>query len=817
MIARRFAGLLGTGLIFLLFSCQPSQDAGDAVPEPLRLAAIARLEKVAESPLKWEKVHAAEYLVKLDYSDLVNDVFREEERISGRETYYRIGIWRVLAQLEGKSADGERWVDSIASVYRDTSAADRVHAAEALAKLGRWPGYEPMESAGDSPDNPILEIFSRWAYASSSEEAWNEAVRQFLQTIRSREPSPRERKLAAYALKHLGVPATLWPALADIALAEPAGSEAQAYLLAAAWVTVPQDSLVSGRVSTIRNQLLDASEGGDKAAYSEMLLALAKKGVERDLPLLERMLWEERFPGFSHAETAGVQATAAYAILRIARRHTPSLAILDWVVIALYGGGMLGIGWFYARKNKTREDYLLGGRRMNPVAVGISLFATLLSTLSYLSYPGEMIKYGPVIFAGMFAFPFVYYAAGWWLIPRIMQMNVTSAYEILEQKLGLSVRMLATFMFLSLRFLWMATIIYVTIDVAFLAVVPLDRTYVPVIGTILMMVTIIYTAMGGVKAVVLTDVIQSVIFLGGAFLSILAVCIHFDSFTSWLPDQWPRYWSPPQLGFDTHERTTVGNAVLMLFVWYICTTGSDQMAIQRYLSTKDIHAARKSLRVSLYTNLLAKCLLGLVGLAMFAFFTNNQHLLADGRTLRQQSDILFPRFILLGLPAGLSGLVIAGLLAAAMSSLSSGLNSVSTVISEDILKRFRWKKKAAVSTDSLRQVKSLSYITGALTMILSIFIGNVQGNLFDIVVKVVNLFVGPLFVLFFMALFVPFATTRGAFAGGVAAIITAVSIAFFGAFGITVLWILPMSLLAGVLAGMLISAVERGLIRKPTE
>jgi SSS family solute:Na+ symporter len=239
--------------------------------------------------------------------------------------------------------------------------------------------------------------------------------------------------------------------------------------------------------------------------------------------------------------------------------------------------------------------------------------------------------------------------------------------------------------------------------------------------------------------------------------------------------------------------------MLMLFVWYICTTGSDQMAIQRYLATKDIQAARKSLGVSLYTNLLAKCLLGLVGLAVFAYFNDNRHLLADGKTMQEQADILFPRFIL------------AGLLAAAMSSLSSGVNSVSSVISEDIIQRFR----TSVSNREglLRQVKLLSYFTGSLVMILSIFIGNVEGNLFDVITKVVNLFVGPLFVLFFLALFVPFSTSSGAILGGILSIVAACAIAFFGLFGITVFWILPMSLIVGAASGTIISFIDTYLFQ----
>ncbi|HRN58225.1 MAG TPA: sodium/solute symporter [Agriterribacter sp.] len=487
------------------------------------------------------------------------------------------------------------------------------------------------------------------------------------------------------------------------------------------------------------------------------------------------------------------------------------LTFLDWAVLLAYGAGMLFIGWFYSRRNKTKDDYLLGGRKMNPTAIGISLFATLMSTLSYLTYPGEMILHGPLIFTGILAFPLVYYVVGWWLIPRFMKMNVTSAYEILEKKLGLSVRMLAISMFLSLRLLWMATIIYVTVDVALYSVIQFDRSYVPWIGALLTVVTIFYTSMGGLKAVVVTDVIQSGIFLGGALLSIVVVCFQLGSFTAIFPAGWPAHWDTLQFGFDPLERTTLGNAVLVLFVWYVCTSGSDQMAVQRYLSTKDIHTARKSFKISLYSNVIAYILLALVGLAMLAFFTRNEDLLIAGKSLNEQADTLFPRFIMIGLPPGVSGLVIAGLLAAAMSSMSSGLNSVSSVVAEDIMKRFR--KKTALAPDPLKQVKKLSYLTGAIVMALSFFVGEVPGNLLDVIMKVVNLFVAPLFVLFFMALFVPFATGRGTFWAGIISVAVAIAVAFWGAFGITVLWIMPVSLVTGIVAGIILSYADRLLFK----
>lgn len=465
---------------------------------------------------------------------------------------------------------------------------------------------------------------------------------------------------------------------------------------------------------------------------------------------------------------------------------------------------MLGIGWYYQRRNKTKEEYLLGGRNMKSTSIGISLFATLLSTLSYLTYPGEMIQHGPIIFAGALAFPLVYGIVGWWVIPAIMKTGVTSAYEILERKLGLSVRLLGTMMFLLLRLLWMATIIYVTVDVALYSVVQFNKAYVPLIAALLTIVTIVYTTMGGLRAVVVTDIIQSGIFLGGALLSVLVVCWHFGAISAIFPNEWPAHWNTFKIGFDPLERVTLANAMLSVLVWYVCTNGSDQMAVQRYLATPDVKTARRSFKVALMSDVFASTLLALVGLSMLAYFNSNSSLL-NGNPIIEQADTLFPRFILIGLPAGVSGLVIAGLLAAAMSSLSSGLNSVSSVVSEDLINRFRKKNSGK---NDLQQIKRLSFVMGFIILLLSFIIARVPGNLLDVIMKVVNLFVAPLFVLFFMALFVPFATERGTFWGGIIAVVVAVAIAFWGVFGITVLWIMPTALVSGIGSAVILSYLQ---------
>src|SRR5262245_49207521 len=133
------------------------------------------------------------------------------------------------------------------------------------------------------------------------------------------------------------------------------------------------------------------------------------------------------------------------------------MSLLDWLVVAAYGVMTLGVGLYYSRKNKSAEDFLLGGRRMSPIALGLSLFATLVSTLSYLATPGEMIANGPMMITQIAAHPLVFVIVGYGLIPLLMRQPVTSAYELLETRLGGSVRSAGAAVFLMLRFGWMAT------------------------------------------------------------------------------------------------------------------------------------------------------------------------------------------------------------------------------------------------------------------------------------------------------------------------------------------------------------------------
>jgi SSS family solute:Na+ symporter len=771
----------------------------------------------------WVKVHVAEELLELGYRGEIKKLFLDELSQHGSQFQYRIGIRRVLAGCAENPEERKQWIDEIARVYADPSQPDRMHAAESLAKLAvNLNDVAPGRVVQDlTSRDTLMRAFVTWGTAVNTVPD-SIGIKRLLGMLDS--PDESFRRIGAYALGYLPVlPERYGKLIREKAFAEPDGSAARINLLKAAYL-FSEDGLRPGSVP-VKDELLRTFSSAGRAGRFEICMGLAKKGTGHDLPFLEHVFRTE-FQGkpvdggesvsneMTQEDLTDIRAALAYSILRISQRIERKVTFPDYLVLVVYALLMLGIGFYYSRKNKNADDYNLGGRKMNPVLVGLSLFATLMSTLSYLSYPGEMVQFGPVYFAGLVSFPLVYYLAGWYLIPKFMEMKVTSAYEILEIKVGTGVRMMATFFFLSLRLLWMATIIYATVELAIVPIFGMPERYVPLTCLMMALITMVYTSLGGLRAVVITDSVQTVILILGALLTVYVIAAQLGSFAALFPANLSEQWGPVTWGLDSDKRMTVGNAFLMTFVWYICTAGSDQMAIQRYLSTKDVRAARKTFRISVITNFLVQLVLIVVGLALLAYFTKRPYELMEGQTVADSADTLFPRFILIGLPVGVTGIVIAGLVSAAMSSLSSGLSSSSAVISEDIIKRFFHSKK---ETDYLKQVRQISVLIGFAVTLLCFGVGYVQGNLLEVILKVVNLFVAPLFVLFFMALFIPFATQNATLTAGIVSTVVAILIAFFEIFGLKVLWIGPVSLVAGIVAGVFLSFIETRLNYKTSK
>jgi SSS family solute:Na+ symporter len=489
----------------------------------------------------------------------------------------------------------------------------------------------------------------------------------------------------------------------------------------------------------------------------------------------------------------------------------------DWAVLAAYAGLMLAIGWYYSRRNANAEDYLVGGRKMSPFVVGLSLFSTLVSTLSYLAWPGEVIAHGPMFLAQVAAHPFTFFVVGYGLIPLLMRQPVTSAYEILESRLGRGIRKSGALAFVLLRFGWMATILFATSHVVLVPLLGLSPQWTPLLCIILGVCTVIYASEGGIRAVIVTDAVQSITMVLGAVVTLAVISYRMGGVDGWWPQTWPSHWETPNWGFDPSSRLSFGMVVFSTFLWHVCTNGSDQMAVQRFLSTRNAGTARRTLLTSLSTDATMCTLLALTGMALLGFYQAHAAALPPGKPLQESGDRLFPTFIMTQMPPGLAGLVLAAILSAAMSSLASGINSVCAVIERDFL-----SGRSANGTGrdvSIAVMKRLSWFIGAGAVTLSLLSTFIQGNLIERCFKVVNLLTAPIFVLFFLALFVPWANAAGAWVGLAASIATAVSIAYSKDLGlnlpISFIWMMPSALVVGITTGCLFSALAGGRRRPP--
>ncbi len=778
-----------------------------AVTPELRGRAVAQLREALDDQEEWVKVHAAEFLLALDYPQGVTEEFTTELGEHDGKPEYRIGVWRVLARASSTDHQRNKWIGKIRDVFLDADAPDRLQALESLAKLRyKIPAKEraAFEKAAQSED-VAMRAYATWALAQCDIAGAKEQLLDFLQA-----EDPASRRIAANSLcDFVDLPPEARDRLVAALEKEPRDSYVRDFargdLLAAVVIhTFPQCD------ESHWEELVQYATSGSTSQRLQACTALAKVASPDDLPHLLALL--------DH-EDPDVRLAAANATLRIGRRVSRGLLPLDWAVIGLYAISMLAIGWYYARRTSSTEDYLLGGRTMKSMSLGLSLFATMLSAISYLAIPGEMIKYGPIFAIGKIAsYPLIALIVGWFIIPQIMKFKVISAYEILEMRLGVSVRVLGSTMFLVLRLSWMAVVIYATSAKVLVPLLGLEQSATPWFCALLGAITVAYTSMGGLRAVVLTDVIQTFILFGGALLTLALISYNLGGLGAWWPAEWPIHWPQPRWGYDPDPdvRTFVAAFLAMMF-WFVCTQGSDQMAVQRFLASRDVKAARKTLIWALVTSAAATAILTIVGLAVLAYFRANPHQMTDGQMILADADKLFPRYIAFGLPPGFSGLVMAGLLAAAMSSLSSGVNSSCSVVTIDFIDRFRKSKDS--ETHHVKLAMCVSVAVGIVVVLLSMLVGMVEGNLMAVGFKVCNLLTAPLFGLMFMAIFVRWATVPGTLIGAACGVAVVVAVNFWqeitGSPGISFLWAMPLGLVAQIAVGATLSLFPWG--RKPLQ
>lgn len=461
------------------------------------------------------------------------------------------------------------------------------------------------------------------------------------------------------------------------------------------------------------------------------------------------------------------------------------LGLLDYVAIAFYLLVTFGIALWFGRKQHDVDDFFVGGRRMPWFAVGLSILATLFSTLTYLGMPGEMIKNGIGVFSGYLAVPFSMAVVTLLWIPFFMRLRLTSAYEYLELRYNYATRLMGGTLFVLLRLGWMSMVIFAA-SMALDRVKGPDLVWLPgpdlywwigLVGV----VAAIYTSVGGIQAMIWTDVLQCLLLLTGVLMAIISVMV-IDG--TGPVDWWNtaanasgRNNSPPIFSLDLTVRVTVITAMINNFFWTVCTHGSDQVVLQRYFSVSSLKNARRSYFINFIVDFTMVSLLSLCGLALLAFYLKHPSSLPAGSdTAMKAADRLFPHFLGHQLPAGCAGLIISAFLCDAIQTLESGVNAITAVVTNDLVPRMRHGGKRWFSDLAVARV--LTILITIIVTANAYFVANrVQAlgeTLVGMMPKFFNMFVGPLSALFIIGMFNPRCTARSAIPAAICGLCTSI-------------------------------------------
>jgi SSS family solute:Na+ symporter len=483
-----------------------------------------------------------------------------------------------------------------------------------------------------------------------------------------------------------------------------------------------------------------------------------------------------------------------------------SLNFLDALVILAYLAGLSWIGIHFSKKQNSREEYYLGRREMHWLLVGGSLLATLVSTVTYLNTPGEMIRYGIGYFASLLVVPLIPPVVNRLIVPVFARLPITSAYEYLEKRYDRRLRTFSAAIFAIRTLVWMGLIIYS----ASFAVAEMYGWNQYLMVVVMGLGTTLYTTAGGFRTVIWTDNLQLWILFGGA-LAIPLVIWHATG--SGLLGWWTVFQQAGRskveiFNWDPTVRVTAVGSMLYYFFWSICTQSSDQVAVQRYLSTPSQQAAQRSMWVFVWFKIALTLCLMICGLALFAFYAARASVPVDAfqQEISRRADKILPQFIAQELPPGISGLILAALMAAAMSSLSSGINSIGSVFSIDLAPRLAF---LSGSEASLRADKRVSFAIGVLSCVAAVgvtaLVRRTDWNLVELTGRVNMIFVGPMGVLFLVGMLFRRAGTTAGVAGFAGALILSAAIACSR---ISFLWVIPAPVVAGLAIRYLVIRVR---------
>ncbi len=467
-----------------------------------------------------------------------------------------------------------------------------------------------------------------------------------------------------------------------------------------------------------------------------------------------------------------------------------SIVGLDYAVMIAYFLILVLIGYYCSKREHTSDDYFLGGRRVPWWAAGLSIFGTVLSAITFLAVPAMAFSTNWVYLVGnlmVFAIaPIVVYL----YLPFFRRLHVTSAYEYLELRFNLAARLFGSLSFTVFQLSRMGIVLYLP-AIALTAATGMDiRLSIVATGV----VATVYTVLGGIEAVIWTDVVQVLVLAGGALVALAMMLLQIDG----------SVWEFMSVGWnDGKFRMANWSWDYTIGAFWVVLIGrtlenlvpytTDQSVVQRYLTTPTEKKAAQAIWLGVLMALPSSFLFFTLGTALYVFYKQYPQELDPGLL---KADAIFPLFIVEQIPAGITGLIIAAIFAASMSTLDSSLNSVSTVMVADFYRRFA---RNANDRTELVLARILTTILGIIATGTAILMTMMDiTSLWEQYMKYVGLFGGSLAGLFALGIFTKRANGTGALIGaltGASVLVfvqqrTAVSFLLYSAIGISTSFIM---------------------------
>lgn len=356
--------------------------------------------------------------------------------------------------------------------------------------------------------------------------------------------------------------------------------------------------------------------------------------------------------------------------------------IIDIIVFLLFTGGVVAFGCSFFKKKGTSEEFTSAGRSLPGWVVGMSIFATYVSSISYLGYPGKAFSGDWNAFVFSLSIPIASYFAARYFVPFYRSQDSISAYSFLENRFGPWARIYASSCYLLTQIARTGSILY-------LLALPMNVLLGWNIQTIIIVTSVaivLYSMLGGMKAVIWTEAIQGIILIGGALVCMFILLFDMpegpaQTFSIAMEDG---KFSLGSFGSSLSESTFWVCLIYGVFT-NLQNYGIEQSYVQRYHTAKNEKEAKFSALFGGYLFIPVSAVFFMIGTGLYAFYKVHPGVLPDG----VGADYVFPFFIVNELPVGLTGLLIASIFAAGMSTIATSVTSSSTIILTDYYQRFR--------------------------------------------------------------------------------------------------------------------------------